>query len=181
MEGCNGLTMRKRNSLTPLSFCFIRQQYEVEWRCSSGSGRAYCYWFYSWKSIVVNTTSAKLNMTSFGVTYMFKITPTIPSRGKGKPFSLAVTMPDFTASIGNFTCWAEGASNGTRLECHWSRPTGFDPSRFYVSDNKLNLSAFRFNFLGYLKLSNESNTILHRFYFNSLCDWSKNFASPSTN
>lgn len=150
MEGCNGLTMRKRNSLTPLSFCFIRQQYEVEWRCSSGSGtgRAYCYWFYSWNSIVVNTTSAKLNMTSFGVTYMFKITPTIPSRGKGKPYSLAVTMPDFTASIGNFTCWAESASNGTRLECHWSRPTGFDLSRFYVSDNKLNLSAFRLNFQG---------------------------------
>lgn len=114
-------------------------QYEVEWRCLSGTGTGHCVWYswhswYSWNSIVVNTTSTKLNMTSYGVTFMFKITPTIPSQGRGKSYSLIVNMPNFNASIGNFTCWAEYLLNGTRLKCHWSQPTGFDISKFYYYD-----------------------------------------------
>lgn len=120
--------------LIPLSFYFVRQQYEVRWHCIRGRG--YCYWsqWYGWQSQTVNTTSATLNMTRLGVAYVFEIR-VITAQGRGQPYQLYIVTPDFSGALSNFTCEIVRTPERTVLLCHWSHPTGFNPSAFYVSNN----------------------------------------------
>ncbi|KAJ7384231.1 hypothetical protein OS493_022861 [Desmophyllum pertusum] len=102
-------------------------QYEVKWHCIRSRG--YCYWYegYSWSMKTVNTTSVALNMTRYGVAYLYEVR-VVTSQGRGEPYQVVVYVPKFNGIPKRFTCIAASSHS---LVCHWLPPTDFDPSGFY--------------------------------------------------
>ncbi|KAJ7384240.1 Sortilin- receptor [Desmophyllum pertusum] len=102
-------------------------QYEVRWHCIRGHG--YCYWYdgYPWSMTTVNTTSVALNMTHYGVAYLYEVR-VVTSQGRGEPYQVYVYVPQFNGMPKRFTCTAASSHS---LVCHWLPPTDFNPSGFY--------------------------------------------------
>lgn len=105
----------------------------MRWHCIRGRG--YCYWneYYGWSALIVNTTTATVNMTRYNKAYLFEVRVRT-QQGRGKPSQLYFALPEFNGMPTQFTCKA--TPSNTEIVCHWIPPTDFNPLGFYVSSKR---------------------------------------------